>query len=265
MGSAIAERIKDKYSVFVYDKDKNKLSGLKDIKLAKNNIDLVGKADVVILAVKPQDVDIVLAEIKNYIKGKLIVSIAAGIATSHIEKRLNNTRVVRAMPNLLAKIGKSMSCLSKGKSAKKEDLNLVDEIFKNLGETLIIDENKMPAATAVSGSGPGFYFEWIQSQPIENYHQIPIETTNNFIIRLTEAAKTVGFNPAEAELLASHTGANCAIFVAQTNLSLQKLVIQVASRGGTTEVGLNELRRGGSLEDAVMAAKKRAEELSKKE
>jgi pyrroline-5-carboxylate reductase len=263
MGSAIAERIKSKYKVFVFDKDKNKTGNLEGINVVNNLTGLIKQVDTVILAVKPQDFDAVLNEIKSvFDKDKLIISIAAGIPTKFIEKILGKIRVVRIMPNIGAKIGESMSCLCKGRFASRKDLDLSAKLFNKLGKTLIISEKMMDAATAISGSGPGFYFDIIESKK-GDYIRNSNAVKSDFIISLTKAAESIGFNRKDAELLSVSTASVSEHLTERTNLTPSKLKKQVASKGGTTEAGLKVLQRGGSLIGAVKAALKRAKELSK--
>ncbi len=129
---------------------------------------------------------------------------------------------------------------------------------------MIIDENKMDAATAVSGSGPGFIYYIISKktgkifktkQPLQHY------LNNEF----KSAAKKVGFNLRQAKLLADTTVRGSLCYWIQSRLTLDELEKRVASKGGTTEAGLKILGKGYSLVDAVKAAAKRAKELSKKE
>ena len=263
MGSAIAERIKTKYNVVVFDLDRAKTKNVSEIRVVKNSIDLVRNVEIVILAVKPQDFDSVLNEIKDYTKSKLIISIAAGITTKCIEDRLREASVIRVMPNLPARVGKGMICLYKGKSATDKDLNFSEGLFSNLGETLILnDENMINAATAVSGSGPGFLYDAVTNKSIE---EIKKYANDFFIPSLAGAAEKIGFTPEQAMRLAKVTSSGSVIFLEQTNLSPSDAKNLVVSKKGTTEAGLEVLHKGGSLEEAVRAALKRAEELSKKE
>ena len=104
MGQAIGESIKREYAVYAFDKIKNIDS--ENITLVNNSVDLVKRSEVIILAVKPQDIDLLLNEIKDFVKDKLIISIAAGIATEHIRSQLGDkVRVIRVMPNLPAQVG----------------------------------------------------------------------------------------------------------------------------------------------------------------
>lgn len=262
MGSAIAGRIKNRYKVFVFDKDKEKTNKATGINVAKNISDLIKNSDVIVLAVKPQDFDSVLGQIKNYIKKNLVVSIAAGITTAHIEKLLGKAKVVRTMPNLPAKIGDGMICLSKGRFVKREDLALAQTLFSCLGKTMVLDEKLMDAATAVSGSGPGFIYSIIGDKigrtiKTEEFIQDFLNREFGF------AAKKVGFNQRQAKILAETTVKGSLHFWIESGLSPKELEIRVASKGGTTEAGLKVLRRTGSLGAAVKAAAKRAKELSK--
>lgn len=261
MGSAIVERLKSRYQVYAFDKDKNKTKDISGAQIAKDNIDLVNKVDIVMLAVKPQDFDAVLDEIKSCAKDKLVVSIAAGITTGYIEERLGRVRAVRVMPNLPAKIGRGMICLCRGKSASDEDLSITEQLFKNLGETLVLNEDMMDAATAISGSGPGYLYDWAEGRTAQEIRQYAKDI---FIPALADSAENIGFNPEQARILAENTAEGSIVFLEKTNLSSSQLKKQVASRGGTTQAGLEVLHRGGSLKEAVKAALMRAWELSKK-
>lgn len=264
MGQAIAERLKSKYSVLVFDKDKSKTGLLKEIEVTSDAKELVNKADVVILAVKPQDFNSLLGEIKNCTKGKLVISIAAGISTRHIEKILAGSRVIRAMPNIGLKIAKSVTCLSKGASAADEDLSFARELFDYLGVTKDIDEGLMNAATAISGSGPGYIFYFMEVHFIDPV-SITAQMRNDIVEHLKKAAQGVGFSPEEAESLAVDTSGSSIGLATITKIPLAELKKQVASKGGTTEAGLKILEKGGSWSDAAQAALRRAEELSLKE
>ncbi len=261
MGSAIAERIKTKYQVFVFDKDETKTKNIKGIKLADNSEDLVNKVDTVILAVKPQDFDIILNEIKGRVKDKLVISIAAGINTRYIQKILGNVRIIRVMPNLLAKIGESLTFLYKGLVATKEDVDFAKTLFDHLGKTWLIEENMMNAATAVSGTGPACCCDFMDSRNLD-YHHIPAAQKKELISDLSNAAEAVGFNQENAKILATLVVNGVIDLFDKTNLTPLELRKQITSRGGTTEAALEVLHRGGSMTDALKAAVKRARELS---
>lgn len=260
MGSTIAGRIKAKYIVYVFDKEKNKTDKASGLKVTESIHDLVNNVKTIILAVKPQDFRGVLNEIKGYVKNKLVISIAAGITTQYIEALCLKLRLIRAMPNLPAKVGAGITCLYKGESATNEDLLFSEELFKNLGETLILnDEDMVNAATAVSGSGPGFLYDAVENKSIE---EIKKYANDFFIPSLKAAAEKVGFTTEQAIRLAKATSCGSISFLEQENLSPSEAKNLVASKKGTTEAGLEVLHKGGTLEEAVEAAKKCAEELS---
>ncbi|MCX5707286.1 MAG: pyrroline-5-carboxylate reductase [Candidatus Omnitrophica bacterium] len=224
MGSVIAGKLSqqiNEYEVWVFDKDKERSNSLKT-NTAKNALDLVDKSETIILAIKPQDLDHLLKEIRKQAGGKLVISIAAGISTRHIENILGDVRVIRVMPNIAAKIAESVSCLCKGKFATSDDLLFTQEIFYYLGITRQIDESMMNAATAISASGPGYIFNFIENS---------------------------GLDPQNMK----------------TKLPPGELKKQEASKGGTTEAGLEVIRKGGSWEEAAQAALKRAEALARRD
>jgi pyrroline-5-carboxylate reductase len=262
LGSAIAERIKKKFRVYVFDKDTTKTSGLAGISVSRSLADLVIASDVIIIAVKPQDFDSVLNEIKDYVKDKLVISIAAGITTGYIEKVLGRARIIRAMPNIGAVVGESTSYICKGKYTGNKDLRLSVRLFNCIGHSFILPEDLMNAATAVGGSGPGFWGYLFDKQPPEEWDKYK---SDYFIPELTSAAYSVGFDKKTAKLMAKSITFASLVTVNTLHITPEELSKKVASKGGTTEAGLEVLEKGGTLTDAVRAAKKRAEELSKKE
>ena len=207
MGQVIGQSLvlqEGEFNIYVFDKDKNKLDVPSDINVAKGIKDLVEKTDTVILAVKPQDFDRVLKEIKGRAGNKLIISIAAGISTKHIEKLLGAVRVIRVMPNIGAKIGESVSCLCKGAFATDQDLELAQELFNCLGSTRIIDESMMNAATAISGSGPAYVFYFAENNSLDP-ENIPEHARHDMMRRLEKAAEELGFSTEDAAFLAANT------------------------------------------------------------
>lgn len=241
MGMAIASRINKK--VIMSDTIKARLhaAGGKHILLARSNIDLVKRSNIIILAVKPQDIAGVLKEIKSCVTGHLIISIAAGIETAFIERLLGRVRVVRAMPNMPVLVGKGISAISAGKFVRKRDLAIVRKFFLKLGDVVEVKELFMDAVTAVSGSGPAYYF---------------------LVTHLLEKAGVkAGLNKQLAGKLALATFIGAAESARLSGVSMQDLVKKIASKGGTTEAALKvfkgmELHR--IVERAVKAARQRS-------
>lgn len=260
MGSAIILALRPRYSIWAFDKDVKRTKDIKGINIADNAIDLVGKAETVILAIKPQDFELLLGQVKEYIMKKLIVSIAAGISTRYLESRLGKVRIVRVMPNLPAKIKKGITCLCKGSYSDNTDLIFVQGLFSNLGQTMLIKEELMNAATAISGSGPGFFYRLIQSEEKNELYDYAQRT---FIPALSASAEQIGFSNKQADLLARETTMGSIALFISSGLSPLELERQVASKGGTTEAGLSQLHGIDSLSTATAAALKRAEELSR--
>lgn len=260
MGSAIAEQIKNNYEVFVVEKDASRLRGIQGMSVVGSISKLVELRDIILIAVKPQDIDVVLEESKLFAKGKIFISIAAGIKTSYIENKLGDAHVVRAMPNLGAITGKSITCVSKGKFAASEDMLFAKELFSFIGKVQELTEDKMDAVTAVSGSGPGYYFDAVANQ-YEGKDKNKF--CEKFIADLAEAAQDVGLDEQLSLLLAKETVIASESVLTFTKLSAEELRNQVTSKGGTTEAALQILHSGGTLTEAVKAAVKRAKELSK--
>ncbi|MBI4706987.1 MAG: pyrroline-5-carboxylate reductase [Candidatus Omnitrophica bacterium] len=261
MGSVMAQNLRDYHEVFVFDKDKTKIQGLKGIAAVDNIKKLINFVDVVVLAIKPQDFENVLKGLKGLAQDKLIISIAAGVSTAHIEQVLGKIRVIRAMPNLGIKVGESVTCICKGKFSSFEDLEFaIEDFFCYFGVVKEIDEKMMNAATAISGSGPAYIFDFLEANQTDPKN-IPEHTKQDLIKRLERAAESVNFSHDDAMFLAASTATGA--------LALAKiyppgdLKKQVTSKGGTTEAALKVLAAGGNWDEAAKAALKRAEELCK--
>lgn len=270
MGSAISERLKKYYRINVFDKDTAKTKGLSGVEVADTIQELVAGSDVVILAVKPQDFDTVLGEIKGGVKNKLIVSIAAGITSVYIEKKLGSVKVVRVMPNLPAKLGVGMICLSAGKRAKPRDLSFVKTLFKRIGKTMIIPEKMMNEDTGISGSGPGYYYQFCPAKTYNWPGSLIKFEKEYFIPSLSVSAQAVGFSRYQADFLSVATAEGSRALLLRSGLSPETLRKQVTSKKGTTEAALKVFQKAGSRRPdkkvwikAVKAAVKRAKELSR--
>ena len=220
-----------------------------NINLAKSNQEAVQEAEIVLLCVKPQVMDAVLAEIAAAADSKkLVISIAAGITISRIEKALtSNPRVIRVMPNTPALVLSGAAGLAKGSSATSEDMVLALEIFDAVGRAVVVDEKLMDAVTGLSGSGPAFVFTVIEA--------------------LSDAGVKVGIPRPLALELAAQTVFGSAKMVLETKEHPAKLRDMVTSPGGTTIAGMHELEKGklrAVLMNAVEAAANRSKELGGK-
>jgi pyrroline-5-carboxylate reductase len=220
-----------------------------NINMAKSNREAVQEAEVVLLCVKPQVMDAVLAEIAAAAdSSKLVISIAAGITISRIEQALTaKPRVIRVMPNTPALVLSGAAGLAKGSSATNEDLTLALEIFSAVGRAVVVDEKLIDAVTGLSGSGPAFVFTVIEA--------------------LSDAGVKVGIPRPLALELAAQTVFGSAKMVLDTKEHPAKLRDMVTSPGGTTIAGMHELEKGklrAVLMNAVEAATNRSKELGGK-
>ena len=212
-----------------------------------NNL-VVKNSDIIIIAVKPKDFDGLLnGEIAiGATPEKLIISIAAGITTKHIESVVGkDVPVIRMMPNMPAVIGRAVSSLSAGSAAKKSDIDTAKDIFRAIGDVIEVDESLLDAVTAVSGSGPAYFFYLMEA--------------------LTEAAEDIGLPAEIAKQLVLKTAVGGTLLAEYLKEDPAVLRAKVSSKGGTTEaaVGVFEAKRFKSIvKAAVKAAKKRSKELS---
>ncbi len=219
------------------------------VKYQKNNREAAAGADIILLCVKPQVMDAVLAEIAPETGGKkLVISIAAGITIERIEKALApGTRVVRVMPNTPALVLAGAAGLSRGSVATDDDLATSREIFGACGRAVEVDEKLMDAVTGLSGSGPAYVFTVIEA--------------------LADGGVKQGIPRGLALELAAQTVFGAAKMVLETKEHPAKLRDMVASPGGTTIAGLHEIEKGrlrATLISAVEAATKRGKELGGK-
>lgn len=233
----------------VYDLDESKISKAKEdgIKSVKFLSDL-NKCNVIIIAVKPKDFAIILEEIKKNLNGnKLFISIAAGITISFMEFKLGkNTKIIRAMPNIAASIGESISVLVRNANVTDDEINLARRIFESVGIVLIADdENILDVITGISGSGPAYFFliMKIMSEIGEEYG-LPKEMSRKLVAQTCKAAGILALSSKE---------------------DFQYLINLVASPGGTTEEAINVMISKGLqevLRSGIIAAIEKSKKLS---
>jgi pyrroline-5-carboxylate reductase len=237
--------------ILVTDVSSERLEHLKKtygIIIYKSSKDAVSQAGIVLLCVKPQVIDVVLTKIVPVAdKGKLVISIAAGVTIARIEKILTgDPRVIRVMPNTPALVLAGAAALAGGKNATGGDLALAQSIFNSVGRSFVVDEKLMDAVTGLSGSGPAYVFMIIDA--------------------LSDAGVKAGL-PRQLSLeLAAQTVYGAAKMVLETKEHPGKLRDMVTSPGGTTIEGLHALEEGklrATLMNAVEAATARSKELGK--
>lgn len=238
-------------NIFISDKNKNlliKKSRLFKVKKSSDNRLLAEEADIIILAVKPQDAAAVLNEIKGGLtKKKALISIAAGISISYLRSRLgNDVQLVRVMPNIGALAQSSVTALSFSINCTQTTKRLGREIFRSVGLVREVKEDKLDVITALSGSGPAYYAYFAQS--------------------LAEAAATLGLSKKLSEEFSIATAKAAVKLLQDTSMSTAELIKKVTSRGGTTEAALGVMKKDrlkASVKKAVKSAAKRAKKLSR--
>ena len=252
MGEAILAGVHKKHACYVCEPRAERQAVLKKKYRLKFGMvtDVVKIADVVILAVKPQDLPDVLVELQMFpIEKKLFISIVAGVTTGSIEKKLGRAlraRVVRVMPNLPAMAGEGMSALCRGRKATPQDMAAAKGFFDAIGSTVVVPEKMMDAVTAVSGSGPAYVF-------------LVVECWMN-------AARKLGFGEKEARMLVYQTLVGSAHMLARSEDPAGVLRQRVTSKGGTTQAATDVFlgkNISGMFAAALKAARDRAKELSK--
>lgn len=210
--------------------------------------DCLGKADLIILAVKPQDAPSLFNTIKPHVDGQQVfLSIMAGVKIMTISQSLKAEKIIRAMPNLPAQIGMGMTAFTSSEAVTRIELVTVQNLLNTTGKTIYVeDESAIDAATAISGSGPAYVWFFMQA--------------------MMEAALGMGFSESEAELLVSQTFRGAIELYNKTDLSFAQWIQRVSSRGGTTEAAMETYRKKAVHEDIVagaQAALRRAIELGK--
>ncbi len=220
-----------------------------NIEVLEDNQQAIKDADVVVIAVKPQSMEDTLKPIKTTLsQGKpLLISIAAGIQLSHLGKWAGEElAIVRAMPNTPALIQSGATALCANKNTSSAQRDLAETIMRSVGLALWLeDENLMDAVTALSGSGPAYYF---------------------LIMEVMEkAAIQLGISQEHARILTLQTAFGAAKMALESNHDAASLRKQVTSPGGTTEQALNVLMNGdieNLFREALEAAQKRSAELA---
>lgn len=199
-------------------------------------------SDVIFIATKPSQVIDVLKEISPFITPeKLIVSIAAGISTKKLEDNLpEKTRVIRVMPNTPALIGEGMSGIFAGQYAKENDIEFVNSLFSTIGKSVILNnESEMDIVTAISGSGPAFFYKVIND--------------------IAKAGEKLGLDYEKALLLSIQTAIGSAKMALNREITMEELIANVATKGGCTRVGIDTMEEKDTASILAEVIKKTAE------
>jgi pyrroline-5-carboxylate reductase len=206
---------------------------------------LVADQHAILIAVKPQNIDDILPLAAQAAESTCIISIAAGVTLEKLQQHLGENRpVVRVMPNTPLLVGQGVVAWCGNDRVGVPQQEIISLLFKHVADVHRVAESEMDAVTALSGSGPAFFYRIFQY--------------------LEEAAIAEGLSPERARAFATGTATGAARMLQQTGLEPDELVAQVRSKGGTTEAGL-EILEGGELKKilvkTISAAAKRSREL----
>lgn len=255
MGSAlirglVQSRLLPAGRILAWDSDAGKLRALArklKIRAGRSNREVAGSSSTLLLAVKPRQMEAVLREVRPALGHRpLVISIAAGIPTRWIERRVGRgVPVVRVMPNTPALVGKGISAIVPGRSARPAHGRAAGRILACVGQVVPLQERHMDAVTAVSGSGPAYFFFLME--------------------QMVEAGVKLGLKRPVARRLTLATAAGAAELACCSREDPAALRARVTSKGGTTEAAFKVFQRrrlGGILQEGVRAAGRRSRALS---
>lgn len=206
-----------------------------------NNLKAVKKADFIVLAVLPQQLNKLLDEIKPAIKPEkqLLISVVSGVSCADIRKQLDlNVQVVRAMPNTAIAIGQSMTCLATDNATAK-NMNFVKLLFDTVGITIQINEELMTSATALCACGIAFFLRSIRAA--------------------SQGGTEIGFHAHDALKMAAQTAKGAADLLLQLSSHPEQEIDKVTSPSGCTIAGLNEMEHNGFSSAMIKGIKLSAE------
>jgi len=256
MGLTYAEgmsksRLLKKKNIMVLDKSEEKLEELNQIShfdAFKELDDCVPHADIIFVAVKPYHAEGLFKAIRTLVKPQqIIISIMAGVTIASIKEITGLEKIVRAMPNLPAQIGKGLTSYVTSKEVSRIEMLTVESLLDTTGKSMRVSNEKLiDASTGISGSGPAYVFYFMQS--------------------MMEAALQMGFSKNDSTVLVSQTFTGAVELFNQSNLSPNSWMDKVASKGGTTRAALDSMQDNNVnelIKEAAFAAFSRAVELGK--
>ncbi|MDA0737418.1 MAG: pyrroline-5-carboxylate reductase [Nitrospirae bacterium] len=216
------------------------------VRVGSNNVEAVKGAHVIILAVKPQVIDQVVAELKLPVKSDpLVLSVAAGVPISRLQANLRaNTRIIRVMPNTPSIVLAGATAIAGGPGVTPQQLEIGQAIFEAVGKVVVVEESHIDTITGLSGGGPAYVCVFIEA--------------------LADGGVKMGLPRSVAMLLAAQTVMGTAKMVLESGEHPGVLKDRVASPGGTTIAGLHSLEEGklrGTVMNAVQSATLRSREL----
>ncbi len=227
-----------------------KLASRYKVNTTQNNLETIKEKDIIILAIKPQNLENVGAELQGHIRaGALVLSIIAGATIRDISRKLHHYRVVRVMPNTPARVGKGMSVWTATEDVNDTQLGYARAILAALGEEIFVDnEDYLDMATALSGTGPAYVFLFMEA--------------------MIDAGVHMGFSRRVSEQLVYQTIEGSLAFARDSKRHPTELRNMVTSPGGTTADAIYQMEKGGFrtvLSKAIWSAYKKSQALGGRE
>jgi pyrroline-5-carboxylate reductase len=247
--SFLSSRFIEATDLYILERSAGNSSSIKDVPIGNIHYqsgEFLAQADILILAVKPQDFVALGKQIAPYFQQKqLVLSIMAGIKIAAVYEAIGATKIVRAMPNLPAQLGMGMTVFTSSADIDRKELFILQNLINTTGKSVYVEnENMIDAATAISGSGPAYVYYFMEA--------------------MIQAGVKMGFSLSQAELLVNQTFMGAVHLHNQNDLTCEEWIQKVASKGGTTEAALKVLTDSTvntNIEAALFAAFNRAKEL----
>lgn len=241
----------NKKDLLIMDAAPDKVKSLKEIEyfdVYGKIEDCIGKADVVLIAVKPYHSKSLFESIRHLVReDQVFVSLMAGVTIQSIQEGLGVRKVVRTMPNLPAQVGKGLTSYTNASEVSEDEMRFIKQLLDTTGISVPVEtERDIDASTGISGSGPAYVFYFMQS--------------------MIEAAMEMGFSSEESKLMVQQTFEGAIELFSQFDLTPEEWMKRVASKGGTTQAALDSME-GNKVKDfikeAAFAAFNRAEEIGR--
>ncbi|WP_010518931.1 pyrroline-5-carboxylate reductase [Croceivirga radicis] len=245
----VKSKLLKKKNIMVLDKSKealNRVDKMPNFDTFDRLEDCVPIAEIIMVAVKPYHAEELFQRIKPLLNNEqMVISIMAGVTIDYMKEALGIQKIVRAMPNLPAKVGKGLTSYVSSKQVSRLELFMVEDLLNTTGKSIRVENEKyIDASTGISGSGPAYVFYFMQS--------------------MMDAALQMGFSENVSKVLVSQTFTGAVELFNQSNLTPDTWMQRVASKGGTTQAALDSMQDNNVnelIKDAAFAAFNRAIEL----
>ncbi len=244
----ISNKMISSKSLFAIDMIKDRCNYLHmkyEIECSTNMTSFIDGSDIIIIAVKPKDIENLAKNIKKLLTvKKLVITLAAGVSTQFLSRHIgDDVPIIRVMPNIAVLVNEGMIALAKGANSTDEQIKLTQKIFNTIGRVAIVEEKHMDTVTGLSGSGPAYVYSIIEA--------------------MSNGAVKDGLDEELALQLSAQTTLGAAKMILETGKQPSELIDMVVTPGGTTEQGLLQLEKH-KVKQALIKAVIKASEKSRK-